>query len=166
MNKETLNKVLGIIGGVAVLAVLLLVAYMPSRSGSNEMNGVLDPQANPETALDAQSNPNGYTGENKVGNGTTAVALSYEAALKKYADRRIQFGEDCLATPGVSTYKEGTEIMIDNRSKMAKTFNVISPVSVGAYGFAIVKLSSATLTKEIGIDCGTQQNAATVLIQK
>jgi heme/copper-type cytochrome/quinol oxidase subunit 2 len=98
---------------------------------------------------------------------TSAPAnLTYQQALINYKDRRIQFNSDCQATPSNVTYKNGTSIMIDNRSAIARTLNINGAVSVKAWGFKIVKLSSSTLPKTILVDCGNGQNVATILLQK
>ncbi len=95
-----------------------------------------------------------------------AASMSYAQALETYKDRRIQFDKACQATPNNVTYKNGTKIMLDNRAGVARTININGAVSLPAYGFKIVTLSSSTLPKTILVDCGTGQNVATILIQK
>ncbi len=93
--------------------------------------------------------------------------LSYSDALKAYGDRRIQFGENCNATPSQNVYKNGTKIMLDNRSASAKVFTVGgSPVSIGSYDYAVITLSYTNLPQTVLIDCGINQNPASVVVQQ
>lgn len=94
------------------------------------------------------------------------VPMTYREALVAYKDARIQLDGACNATPFTSTYKNGTSVMIDNRSSVDRTVFLGKKFVVKAYGFAIVKLSSDTLPKTLLLDCDGQQNSATVLIQK
>jgi len=96
----------------------------------------------------------------------TTATISYAQALQKYKDARIQLNQDCQATPNNVTYKNNTNIMIDNRASVTRTVRVGSSFSIPAYGFKIVKLSSTTLPATWGVDCAGSQNVATILIQK
>lgn len=93
-------------------------------------------------------------------------SISYQQALVKYKDHRIQLGQDCQATPTNVTYKNGTSIMIDNRSNVARTVKVGSTYTIAAWSFKVINLTSATLPATWLVDCGKQQNVATILIQK
>jgi hypothetical protein len=100
--------------------------------------------------------------------GVSPVTISYEDALVKYKDSRIQLapGATCAATPTTVTYKNGTVIMIDNRAPQARTLKIGVGYSVKGYGFKLIKLSSATLPSTWLVDCDGQQNVATILLQK
>lgn len=97
---------------------------------------------------------------------STTASLTYQQALAKYKTNRIQFDPTCQAIPNNMTFKNGTTVMLDNRSAVARTININGPVALKAYGFRIVTLSSTTLPKTILVDCGTGQNVATILLQK
>src|SRR5690606_21630321 len=88
-----------------------------------------------ENLLDeANSNPNTNNNSNTSGNGVSVTwtkvsdtlnqKMSYEEALRVYSTRRIQFDGVCNPTPAMSTYKNGTEIMIDNRASVARTLTL------------------------------------------
>jgi hypothetical protein len=100
--------------------------------------------------------------------GVTPVSISYQNALIKYKDYRIQLapGATCAASPNSVTYKNGATIMIDNRGSTTRTLKIGSMYSVKGYGFKIIKLSAATLPAKLLVDCGAQQNVATILLQK
>ena len=98
------------------------------------------------------------------------VSLSYQNALELYKDnKRIQLsGADfCQASPNNVMYKNGTSVMIDNRSAQIRTIKIGgTSYSIEGYGFKIVKLSSATLPATLLMDCNQQQNVAKILLQK
>ena len=97
---------------------------------------------------------------------TPVLKTSYEQALEIYKDYRIQFGENCRATPSNVSYKNGTNIMLDNRSAYNRAIRVGSVYTVNSYDFKIVKLSSASLPATWFVDCDNFQNVATILLQK
>ena len=92
--------------------------------------------------------------------------ISYAQALVKFKDSRIQHDQNCQAYPNVMTFKNNTEIMVDNRSPLARIVKIGSVYNIKAYGFKIIRLSSLTLPTTWFVDCGTSQNVATILIQK
>ncbi len=100
--------------------------------------------------------------------GTAPVTISYQNALTKYADSRIQLakGTTCAASPSNVTYKNGTTIMIDNRSPQARMLKIGAEYPIKAWGFKLIKLSSAKLPATWLVDCDGQQNVATILLQK
>jgi|SRR3989338_9543454 len=97
---------------------------------------------------------------------TPSAPVAYAEALVKYKDARIQLDNTCQASPNKTTFKNGTNIMIDNRAPVARTVKVGSTFPIKAYGFKIVNLSSATLPATWYVDCDSSQNVATILIQK
>lgn len=101
--------------------------------------------------------------------GNQPVSMSYQNALELYKDnKRIQIsGSDtfCQASPNNVMYKNGTSIMIDNRSPQARTIKVGSTYTIPGYGFKVVKLSSASLPVTFLMDCDKQQNVAKILLQ-
>ncbi|MFA5997351.1 MAG: hypothetical protein WC791_02570 [Candidatus Paceibacterota bacterium] len=106
-------------------------------------------------------NTNTSTGE--------AASLSYVQALALYPEKnRIQLtgGTFCQASPTMATFKNGTSIMIDNRSSEVRTITLGTAYTLPGYGFRIIKLSSATLPASLLMDCNKQLNVATVTIQK
>jgi hypothetical protein len=97
---------------------------------------------------------------------TGGVSLSYQQALLKYKDARLQLDKNCQASPDKMTFKNGAYMMVDNRSSASRTVKVGSVFPIKAYGFKIIKLSSSALPATWYVDCGSSQNVATVTIQK
>lgn len=92
--------------------------------------------------------------------------LKYNDALVLYKDKRIQLDGECRATPQNLTFKNGTKIMVDNRSAKIRSIKLGSTMSINPWSFKIVTLSSNTLPATWLLDCDGSQNVATVLIQK
>lgn len=78
---------------------------------------------------------------------------AYTDALKTYASRRVQLS-NCVATPNKMTYQNGTALMFDNRDNAAIQVLLDGKSnSIGALGFKVITLSSATLPHSVKIDC-------------
>lgn len=122
---------------------------------------------NPVSTVDISQPINFIENTNNGGVNVAAPAttISYTQALAKYKDARIQLDQNCRAHPNNVTYKNNTNIMVDNRADLSRTVKVGSTFSIQAYGFKIVRLSSVTLPVTWYIDCDTSQNVATILIQ-
>jgi hypothetical protein len=139
---------------IVVLVIVIFALYSMSKNSSTVTN-------TPDTVSTED------TSTGSVNTVAPAKAITYEQALIKYADARIQLSEDCQAHPNIITRKNNTEIMIDNRASVARSIKMNSKTySIKAYGFKVIKLSSSTLPATWFMDCGTSKNVATVLIQK
>lgn len=160
MNKK--SQYLYLLGVLVVALVAGLIIYMVASKVPKFI-------AVPSTNQTLQNNATTTTNA-KVPSKDVAGKLSYEEAVAQYAGRRIQFA-DCKATPSAMTLKNGTKIMLDNRSANSSTI-VINGVShvLAAYQFKIVTLYSAKLPQTLKFDCTTNKvnsyNVAQVLLQK
>lgn len=162
--KEYLNKSNIIIASIAIVIVALLIWGFINKSKKTVDNL---PLSGSELISPIESTP--------VKKITKKVSVGYEDALYVYNGKIIQLssenisksGPSCQATPINVTYKNGTEIMIDNRTDTNRKVKLGgSTYSVSAYGFKIVKLSSKVLPATWLVDCDSQENIATILIQK
>jgi len=108
----------------------------------------------------------GYTNNNPINIINYMPTAGYEQALLEYKNARIQLDKNCQATPNYVTYKNDTNIMIDNRSAIARTVKVGSVYTIEPYGFKIIKLLSPILPVTWFINCDNSPNVATILLQK
>lgn len=160
------QKYLWIIVAVAV-AIWGIALLRQDKTGKENQP---DSPASAQENLSVEENQNTAkpaTAAKKLSNtAQSSVGLSYEQALKEYLGRRIQFDQNCKATPSYVTFTSGTKIMLDNRSPLAKTF-LVGPNSyhIAAYGFAVITLTSNTLPQTFYINCGQLNNAARILVQ-
>lgn len=160
--KENKNLVISI----AIIVVIIGLGLIFSKGKAGKDTGNDNKSEDTSYVDQALENKNTYVvTEPKT---TPAPRLSYDDALVVYQDSRIQFGETCAASKFInSTVKNGTTLMIDNRSKDSKTFTVGSVAHfVPAYDYTLVTLNYSNLPQTVYIDCGTQQNSATILVQE
>ncbi|MDQ3075567.1 MAG: hypothetical protein M3Q34_00350 [bacterium] len=155
-----------------VVAVLVIGAIIAMVMSSKDDDVAVVTDANKEVAMDADDKlapPEGVedTTEGSVNKAAApAATLTYQQALEKYKDRRIQFNDSCSAVPNNVTYKDNTGIMLDNRSAQTRTIKVGGTYTVKGYGFKIVTLPNITTQKTFLVDCDGQQNVATILVQE
>lgn len=155
-NKKVLYYVLG-----AVVLVLLIIFFsMRKDKSSSEDMSLEDTGVEEVSGKDQNQNPSSKTDTKK------GTSLTYEQALATYKADRIQFDGNCQATPNYVTYKNGSSIMLDNRSPYSRVIKAGSTFTIPAYGFKILKLSNSTLPVAWFVDCGSSQNVATIIIQK
>ena len=154
-----------LIAGVVIVAVIvILLVVVGGRSDDTAMNSV-----SPTTSPLASVSGSPMASATPVGATKTpgAATLSYQQALAKYGGNRIQFTDTCQASPAALSVKNGTGIMLDNRSKTARTVSVGTvKYYMAGYGFRIIAPTSSTLPKDLLIDCGTSQNVAKISLQK
>lgn len=92
---------------------------------------------------------------------------TYDQILKEYDGRQIQFDERCQAIPNNLTYKNGTQVMFDNRSGDARWISVGgAEYYLSGYGYKILTLSSKTLPKTLYLNCGSAVNVGQILLQR
>lgn len=160
--ENTMNKKV-LIGIVAIVVLAWAAVSVLNKPAVIE---------NSTPATETASSSNSTAVKNTTKSATTGsqpVTQSYENALALYTgNNRIQLSGTalCQASPTNVTYKNGTSIMIDNRSAQTRTIKLGTTFTIPGYGFKIIKLSSTTLPTTLIMDCGTQQNIAKVLLQK
>jgi len=115
------------------------------------------------------ASPTPQSGGSTSGGGTSFTQTqvqTYSAAVTQYEGKRIQFDERCQPSPADVTFKNGTSIMIDNRSAQAKTINVgAQSYNLPAYGYRILILSSSSLPSELNLSCDNAVNVGRILLQ-
>lgn len=146
------------IGGILLIAVgILKFSYLnpipPSVKAISKLTPTPEPTA--PNATPHTQNTNSY--------------LTYEAALGMYRDRRIQI-DNCTSQPYQVTYKNGTKIMLDNRSGDPVEIRINGQVyRMWEYEFRIVTLYSKQVPKNLQVDCimidQPAYNIANILLQ-
>ena len=149
---------------VVVVLVVVLGYWLMGRDG-NFLSDNMSPGE--ETAMPSNS-PAAKTPAKKSA-APTSVPTSlrpYGDLVKEYEGKRIQFDERCQMVPSNSTYKNGTNIMLDNRSSNPVSVKVgTASYSLIGYGYQIINLSSSSLPKEMTVSCGTAGNVGKILLQ-
>lgn len=155
------NKTLWIVLGAVVIIVILIAIF----SGKKEEAVPAD--TNPVAVVDSvEDTTEGSVNVSSGGTTTQPQQLTYQQAIKTYEGKRIQFDATCQATPFNMTYKDGTYLMLDNRSPETRTIKIGTPYTIKGYSFKIVKLANVSKATSLGVDCDARQNVATVLVQQ
>lgn len=158
--KENKNLMISI----AIILVIIVLGLIFSKGKGGDKDNTDNKSEDSSVVDENTESPKPYIGSSPKGAPTPR--LTYDDALAVYKDSRIQFGESCSATPFYSVQKNGVTIMIDNRAKTPRAFTVGNiPYYVPAYDYTLVKLNYTNLPQTVYIDCGSQQNSATVLVQ-
>ena len=94
---------------------------------------------------------------------------NYESVRDSYEGRRIQL-DNCVLLPNYVTYKNGTKIMLDNRSNEPTEIRIDGrPIRLWAYEYHIVTLYNSSVPHTVDFDCQylgqDQYNVARVLLQ-
>ena len=141
---------------IVVVAVAILIFALNNKQTTSQTSTV-NITTEPPSAQDISSTD--------IGAG--AAPITYNNALIKYADRKIQLDKTCQAHPNNVTYKDNTGIMIDNRSAKTRTVKVGTTFTIKPWGFKIVVLPDVYLkSKTLFVDCGKMENVAKILVQE
>ncbi len=146
---------------IELVIVLVLVVF-----GLWSLKQSPAPVVNDNGAVAVTPTPSEDVNQGSVNAGAPAASIAYQDALVKYKDARLQLDKDCQASPHNMTFKNNAYLMVDNRAPVTRTVHIGSVFPIKAYGFKIVKLSSATLPATWYVDCDKSQNISTLLIEK
>ncbi|MEI8129923.1 MAG: hypothetical protein WCG55_00250 [bacterium] len=154
-----------VIGGAVVLVIVIIGALRLSHKAEAP---VAEPSTHDLETSVLQSTEDFSRGSVHQAPAPTVPALTYTEALTKYADARLEFDAECQVRPVNQTWKNNTELMLDNRSNQNRLIHmdVLGDVTIKPWGFKIVKFSSPTTPDTIMVDCGNLQNVTSVLLQK
>lgn len=153
---------------IVIGAVIALAAYLSAKDIKKVENEIIQQQAAEQQAAAEAAQQQATTTPTSGSTTTPAPAkLSYSQAVVKYADRRIQFDSNCVATPVISTFKNNTDIMLDNRAGVRRTITVDGTRhTIEGLDYKIVKMTAKTFPYTIQIDCGNGKNNANIYLQK
>jgi hypothetical protein len=151
------NKMLWyVVGAVAILVVLSVVFRGTGGWQGSYLSPTPSPSPTPSSSAYGTPSPK-----------PAAMPSTYGDAVKQYGDRRIQFDMYCQAKPVNNTYKNGSYLMLDNRSGDARIITVHGvQYHLAGYGWTIILLSSKVLPATWPVDCGAARNVSNILIQK
>ena len=152
---------------VIVIAVIVGAIWWFNGGGSNV---ALSPDASTSpTALGATKTPAGYKATPSTSSTPIPVVtstLSYSQLVAQYGSNRIQFNQDCQASPSSMVLKNSTGILLDNRSNKTQVISLNgSSYTLVPYGYRVVTVSSSTLPKVLGVSCNGSVNTGTINLQ-
>jgi cytoskeletal protein RodZ len=157
---------------IAVIVIVIIVGgiwwYAAAHSSSNTATSSTNTQTTQTTTTSGND-----TEDTTPATGAVVVNnLSYDTAVKQYANMRIQFSvgsnNSCLVTPVKSVFKTGSVVMLDNRTPTAVAFSIgTTNYTIKAYGFRIVTLSTTyALPHAMTVNCNNGKNNGTITLEK
>ena len=152
-----MGKYYWILAGV----VIVVVIYFMGGKWTGQVGQYIgiEPSPSPSSATGATAKP-------VAKKSVTPLPKSYTELAKEYEGRRIQFDDRCQMIPLSPTYKNGTSVMLDNRSTSTKSVTIGSvKYDLSAYGYRVITLSSSSLPKELAVSCGSAVNVGKILLQ-
>ena len=153
---------------IIVVIVVLVGAVWWFNGGSSNVSLTPGTSVSP-TAVSATKTPAGYKATPSISPTPVPVVtsnLSYSQLVAQYGSNRIQFNQDCQASPSSMVLKTGTGILLDNRSNKTQVISLNgASYTLVPYGYRVVTVSSATLPKAIGVTCNGQVNTSSINLQ-
>jgi hypothetical protein len=149
-----------------VVVVLIVVGLLLSNKKSSTDDMVTPTPVDtttPDTTTPAPTpKPTGIDPE-REGISTSNAGI-YANLMLKYKGRMVQFNKECAVITNKVTFKQGTDILLDNRDDAAvkivigsRTFNL------PAYGYKVIDLPTIGSYQ---LDCNKRFNVVTVTVQK
>jgi hypothetical protein len=148
---------------IAIIIIIVVAAGVWWAQGGN-IGSLVMTSASPTAMPSASKTP---AVKPKASNSPAPTqSLSYTQLVQAYGTNRIQFDQNCQAQPATPVFKNGTSILLDNRSNQAREITVNgTKYSLGAYGYQVVTLSSSSLPKTLGVNCNSRVNVSSILLQ-
>ena len=153
-----------IAAAVVLIAAGVFFLARGSRPG-DQATGSQTPTVSPQVSESVSPSATLAPGKTATPRPTTST-LTYSQAINLYVGKRIQFDQLCKASPANSTFKNGVNIMFDNRSGDARTITIDGKAySFAGYGWRIIYLSSKTLPHTVKMNCGSTTNVGQIILQ-
>jgi hypothetical protein len=163
----------GMYVGIGVLVVLAIVIGL-SMSNKNKKTIDNNPMPLENTVLPTNTNntkepttppvSNIKTNPEREGLSVGSGAGTYANLMIKYKGRMIQFNKECAVITNKQGFKQGTDILLDNRDNTpvkivigSRTFNL------PGYGYKVIDLPTIG---SFQLDCNKRLNVVTVTVQK
>ena len=149
-----------------VVVVLIVVGLLLSNKKSDTGDIVPTPvdTTNPDTATPATT-PTTTTGIDPEREGISkSNAGIYANLMLKYKGKMVQFNKECAVITNKVTFKQGTDILLDNRDDTAAKIVIGSRTfNLPAYGYKVIDLPTIGSYQ---LDCNKRLNVVTVSVQK
>lgn len=149
---------------IIVAIIIIAIGAWWMKGGSVPGVPLYDATATPSSAAQASKSPVAIA--KKTATPAPTQTSTYTQLVTQFGSNRIQFDANCRATPSTVSFKNGTQILLDNRANQSRTISVGGTnYYLGAYGYQVITLSSSTLPKKLDVSCNNQINAATINLQ-
>lgn len=149
---------------VGLVAVLVVVGLWLSNKKSVEEVPVVTPVENTPSTPNPSSPVGSVSDPDKEGTSVGSGAGKYATLMLTYKGRMIQFNKECAVITNKQGFKQGTDILLDNRDNTpvkivigSRTFNL------PGYGYKVIDLPTIG---SFQLDCNQRLNVVTVTVQK
>ncbi len=146
-----------------VVVVVVIAAVWWIEGGNKSMVGQNQYGMSPTPTPSATPKSNSVV--KKSGSSITSPK-TYNQLVNEYAGRIVQFDASCQIIPSAPTFKNGTTIMLDNRSDMVRIISIAGvKYTLDKYGYKVITLTSPKLPKQLSINCDNKVNVGSILLQ-
>lgn len=154
---------------IGIIVVALIVVGLVMSSKNKDVDDAIVSPGDTTTVPDTTTPPTGspagaVANPDREGTSVGSGAGKYATLMLTYKGRMVQFNKECAVVTNKVTFKQGTDILLDNRDDTAvkivigsRTFNL------PAYGYKVIDLPTIG---SFQLDCNKRLNVVTVTVQK
>lgn len=149
---------------VGVAAVLVVLAVLVR--GRQQEPAAASPTPTPTLSVTAPTPTPSPKATSRVRATPKPPTPTYADVAQQYAGRRIEFDPYCQVVPVESTFTDGMDVLLDNRSPDDRVV-ALGGVQHGlrSYGWKVVTMTAPELPAVWAVDCGTLKNVGKITIQ-
>ncbi|MEK7106219.1 MAG: hypothetical protein AAB895_02575, partial [Patescibacteria group bacterium] len=150
-----------------VIVLIIIIGLAMSKKNKDvlvEETPIVDNTVQPGTNTPTDSPAGAVANPDREGTSVGSGAGKYATLMLTYKGRMIQFNKECAVITNKQGFKQGTDILLDNRDDTAvkivigsRTFNL------PAYGYKVIDLPTIG---SFQLDCNKRLNVVTVTVQK
>jgi len=150
-----------LIGVLAALIVLAVVVRGPQEAAAPAPTE--SPAPTPEPSVSVSPTPKAVSKPRAT---PKPPVPTYGEIAGLYEGRRVQFDVFCQAFPVESTFIDGTQVLLDNRSPDDRVVS-IGGIQHGlrSFGWKVVTMTAPELPATLAIDCGTAKKVGKIVIE-
>jgi hypothetical protein len=160
---EVVKKNLKVVVGIALVAIAGFSANALTKKDIAPVEENIVPSVIEQPEVVAPSRPTG-TKPAPVAP-TVTDTRGYAELIVAYKGKTLQFGASCQVVMSTQGFKVGSQILLDNRNATPVTIKLgtAGTYTLGGYGYKVVTLATPG---NFMVDCNSQQNVATLSVQK
>ncbi len=165
---QTKSKHGGLIVGVLVVAAIIILALVMTNKKKDTDDMIVPPITDtstvPDTTTPPTTKPTTGIDPEREGTSVGSGAGTYANLMLKYKGKMVQFNKECAVVTNKVTFKQGTDILLDNRDDTAAKIVIGSRTfNLPAYGYKVIDLPTIG---SFQLDCNKRLNVVTVSVQK
>ncbi len=149
---------------IVIVVIVIAAGVWWMKGGSVPGVPSFTTTASPSSAAQASKTPSAVV--KKTATPAPTQSATYSQLVQQFGDNRIQFDSSCQAQPKSMVVKNGTQILLDNRSDQVRTVVVNgNSYTLGGYGYQVVTLSTSSVPTTLRLSCNNLVNVGTVRLE-